>query len=42
MWWKKYWKLRVPGKMGKGLHEILKDGGTNDFAKLLFEITDDR
>ena len=41
-WWKKYWKLRVPGKMGKRLHEILQDGGTNDFAKLLFEITDNR
>ena len=41
-WWVKYSKLRVPGRMGKRLNEILQDGGTNDFAQLIFEITDNR
>jgi len=31
-WWNSFLENRVPGEMGKRLHEILQDGGTNDFA----------
>ena len=41
-WWNSFLEKRVPGEMGKRLHEILQDGGTNDFAQLVFEITDER
>lgn len=38
-WWKNFLDLREPGEMGKRLHEILPDGGTKDFAQLVFELT---
>ena len=41
-WWNSFLENRVPGEMGKRLHEILQDGGTNDFAQFVFEITDER
>ncbi|HBL55468.1 MAG TPA: UDP-N-acetylglucosamine--N-acetylmuramyl-(pentapeptide) pyrophosphoryl-undecaprenol N-acetylglucosamine transferase [Deltaproteobacteria bacterium] len=39
-WWNNFLELRVPGEMGKRLHKLLPDGGTKDFAQLIFEITD--
>ena len=31
---------RIPGEMGRRLHQILPDGGTKDFAKLILEIAE--
>ena len=36
-WWNNFFENRVPGEMGKKLHKLLPDGGTKDFAKLIFK-----
>lgn len=41
-WWKQFIEQRIPGEMGRRLHEILPDGGTKDFTQLIFEITESR
>ena len=38
-WWNNFFAHRVPGEMGKNLHKLLPDGGTKDFAKLIFELS---
>ena len=38
-WWNNFFENRVPGEMGKKLHKLLPDGGTKDFAKLVFELS---
>ena len=37
-WWEKFMQDRIPGEMGRRLHQMLPDGGTKDFAKLILEI----
>ena len=37
-WWENFLQDRTPGEMGKRLNQMLPDGGTNDFAKLVLEI----
>jgi len=39
-WWKKFLQDRIPGEMGRRLHQMLPDGGTKDFAKLILEIAE--
>ena len=39
-WWKKFMQDRIPGEMGRMLHQMLPDGGTKDFAKLILEIAE--
>jgi UDP-N-acetylglucosamine--N-acetylmuramyl-(pentapeptide) pyrophosphoryl-undecaprenol N-acetylglucosamine transferase len=41
-WWKKFMQQRTPGEMGSRLHQLLPDGGTKDFAEMIFEITEGR
>ena len=38
-WWNNFLEKRVPGAMGKKLHKLLPEGGTKDFAKLVFELS---
>ncbi|HCV44934.1 MAG TPA: UDP-N-acetylglucosamine--N-acetylmuramyl-(pentapeptide) pyrophosphoryl-undecaprenol N-acetylglucosamine transferase, partial [Deltaproteobacteria bacterium] len=38
-WWNNFLEKHVPGEMGKKLHKLLPDGGTKDFAKLVFELS---
>ena len=37
-WWENFVQDRNPGEMGRRLHKMLPDGGTNDFANLILEI----
>tara|TARA_B100000579_G_C22581184_1_gene733578 strand:+ start:1 stop:837 length:837 start_codon:yes stop_codon:yes gene_type:complete len=39
-WWDNFWKNRVPGEQGKNLHKILPEGGTKNFANLIFNLRD--
>ena len=39
-WWKKFMQHRIPGEMGRRLHQMLPDGGTKDFAKMILEIAE--
>ena len=39
-WWEKFMHDRIPGEMGRRLHQMLPDGGTKDFAKLILEIAE--
>ena len=39
-WWGEFMQGRIPGEMGRRLHQMLPCGGTKDFAKLIFEITE--
>ncbi len=38
MWWENFFRNRVPGEMGRKLHNLFPDGGTKDFAKLVVDI----
>ena len=37
-WWEKFIQDRNPGELGRRLNQILPNGGTKDFAKLILEI----
>ncbi len=37
-WWEKFVQDRCPGELGTRLNQILPNGGTKDFAKLILEI----
>ena len=37
-WWEKFIQDRNPGELGRRLHQMLPNGGTKDFAKLILEI----
>ena len=37
-WWEKFVEERCPGEFGRRLNQMLPNGGTKDFAKLILEI----
>ena len=39
-WWEKFIQERIPCEMGRRLHQMLPDGGTKEFAKLVLEIAE--
>ena len=39
-WWGEFMQDRIPGEMGRRLHQMLSDEGTKDFAKLILEIAE--
>ena len=39
-WWKKFLQDRIPGEMGRRMNQMLTDGGTKEFAKLILKIAE--